>query len=627
MTVTVTNTGSAAGREVVQLYVSAPGKTLPKPALELRGFAKTKTLKPGESETLSFNLTARDLASFDEASSSWRVEAGTYTVKIGASSEDVRLTASFTKARDEKVASVTTLAVDQVKTASGLVQAASDSSPTLRVFRGIPFAAPPVGDLRWKAPQPVESWPGVRPGDKFGPRCMQRAMFGDMEFRSNGMGEDCLYLNVWTPARSGEERLPVLVYFYGGGYRAGDGSEPRYDGASMAGKGIVAVTVNYRLGVFGFLAHPELSQEAPYHASGNYGLLDQNAALRWVQANIAAFGGDPKRVTIAGESAGSISVSAQVASPLSKDLIAGAIMESGSLIGSMTPRPLSEAEPEGVKFATGAGAASIAALRAMTAEQVLELTAKPDSPRFGPVTDGYLLPKEVAAILEAGEQARVPLLGGSNSEEQSARGLLRQDEPTPENYAKAVRALYGDRTEEVLKLYPGSTTEEVLDSAMALAGDRFIGFSTWRFMEGHRKTGGQPVYRYYYSHPRPKFLGGYPAPPAGAGGTTPAAPPPPRGAAHSAEIEYAMGNLATNTHFEWGAADHKLSEVMQGYFANFIKTGNPNGPGLPSWPAYDGKDEFRVMRLDAESRAEPEGTRRERYLFLDPFYVKPGRRP
>ena len=203
---------------------------------------------------------------------------------------------------------------------------------------------------------------------------MQRAMFGDMEFRSNGMGEDCLYLNVWTPARSGEERLPVLVYFYGGGYRAGDGSEPRYDGASMAGKGIVAVTVNYRLGVFGFLAHPELSQEAPYHASGNYGLLDQNAALRWVQANIAAFGGDPKRVTIAGESAGSISVSAQVASPLSKDLIAGAIMESGSLIGSMTPRPLSEAEPEGVKFATGAGATSIAALRALTAEQVLELT-------------------------------------------------------------------------------------------------------------------------------------------------------------------------------------------------------------------------------------------------------------
>jgi para-nitrobenzyl esterase len=513
-------------------------------------------------------------------------------------------------------------AADQVKVQTGLLRAASDSSSAVRVFRGIPYADPPVGDLRWKAPQPPTSWSGVRPADKFGPRCMQRAVFNDMEFRSNGMGEDCLYLNLWTPARSEQERLPVLVYFYGGGYRAGDGSEPRYDGASMAAKGIVALTVNYRLNVFGFLAHPELTNEAPYHASGNYGLLDQNAALRWVQRNVAAFGGDPKRVTIAGESAGSISVSAHVASPLSKDLLAGAIMESGSLIGSMTPRPLSEAEQDGVKFATGAGASSIAALRAITGEKVLELTAAPDTPRFGPTTDGHLLPKEVAAILDADEQARVPLLGGSNSEEQSARGLLRQDEPTPENYAKAVRALYGDRAEEALKLYPGSTSEEVLDSAMALAGDRFIGFSTWRFMEGHRKTAGKPVYRYYYAHPRPKFLGGYPEPPTGAGRASTPAPAPPRGAVHSAEIEYAMGNLGTNSHFEWGPADHKLSEIMQGYFVSFIKTGNPNGSGLPTWPTYDGSDGFQIMRLDVESRAEPEKTR-PRYLFLDPFYVRP----
>jgi para-nitrobenzyl esterase len=502
-------------------------------------------------------------------------------------------------------------AADVVEIASGRVQAAPDSSPRLRVFRGIPFAEPPKGDLRWKAPQPVKAWPGVRPADTFGPRCMQRSVFADMEFRSNGTSEDCLYLNVWTPARSGKDGLPVLVYFFGGGFRAGDGSEPRYDGASMAGKGIVAVTVNYRLGVFGFLAHPELGREAPFRGSGNYGLLDQNAALRWVQRNIAAFGGDPKKVTIAGESAGSISVSAHVASPLSRGLIAGAILESGSLVGSMTPRPLAEAEQLGLQFATGAGASSIAALRAMSAEKVLELTAGPDAPRFGPTTDGYLLPKEVAAILEAGEQAHVPLLGGSNSEEQSARGLLREDAPTPESYAKAVRALYGERAEEVLKLYPGSTTEEVLDSATALAGDRFIGFSTWRFMEGHRKTGGQPVYRYYYAHPRPKFLGGYPP------------PPPPRGAAHSAEIEYALGNLRTNTHFEWGPADLKLSEVMQAYFANFVKTGNPNGPGLPTWPAYESEKGFPVMRLAAESRAEPESTR-ARYLFLEPFYL--GRR-
>jgi para-nitrobenzyl esterase len=512
-------------------------------------------------------------------------------------------------------------AADQVKTANGVVQESADSGSGIRIFKGMPYAQSPVGDLRWKAPQPAKNWSGVRLADNFGPRCMQRPIYADMAFRSNGISEDCLYLNVWTPAKSEKERLPVLVYFFGGGYQAGDGSELRYDGAGMAGKGIVAVTVNYRLSVFGFFAHPELSQEAPYHASGNYGLLDQSAALHWVRQNIAAFGGDPKKVTIAGESAGSISVSALVASPLSKDLIAGAIMESGSLIGAMTPRPLPEVEQDGIKFAAGAGASSIAALRAMTAEQILAATATPTAPRFGPVIDGYLLPKEVPAILEAGEQARIPLLGGSNSEEQSARSILRQDEPTPENYAKAVRGLYGDRAEEVLKLYPGSTPEEVLDSATALASDRFIAFSTWRFMEGHRKTGGKPVYRYYYAHPRPRLILGYSQSPADAARGNAAPAPPARGAAHSAEIEYAMGNLSTNKHFEWGPADYKLSEVMQGCFANFIKTGNPNGQGLPNWPAYQSSGGFQIMRLDVVSRAEPEKGR-ARYLFLDPFYVK-----
>jgi para-nitrobenzyl esterase len=434
------------------------------------------------------------------------------------------------------------------------------------------------------------------------------------------VSEDCLYLNVWTPARSGDERRPVLVYFYGGGFIAGDGSEPRYDGASMAERGIVAVTVNYRLGVLGFLAHPELSREAAYRASGNYGLLDQSAALRWVSQNIAAFGGDPKRVTIAGESAGSISVSGQVASPLSKDRIAGAIMESGSLIGSLSPQPLADAERDGVSFAAGVGVSSVAALRALNAEQVLEAAARPGVPRFRPTIDGYFLPREVPAILEAGEQAHVPLLGGANSEEMSARALLKQEEPTPENYAKAVGGLYGDQADAVLKLYPAATPEEVLDSATALAGDRFIGFSTWRFMEGHRKTSGQPVYRYYYAHPRPKFLGGHPESPAPGGPGAAAPPPAPRGAVHSAEIEYAMGNLATNPHFEWGPADHKVSELVQGYFANFIRTGNPNGPDLPTWPAYGSEDEFQVMRLEVSTRAEPETTR-PRYLFLDPFYV------
>ena len=232
---------------------------------------------------------------------------------------------------------------DRVKTAGGEIEGTGPQANGVREFKGIPFAAPPVGDLRFAAPQPVERWSGVKQTKAFGPRCMQAALFGDMNFRSNGMGEDCLYLNVWTPAKTGREKLPVLVYFFGGGFQAGDGSEPRYDGESMAAKGIVALTVNYRLGVFGFFVHPDLTKASPHHASGNWALLDQNAAVRWVQDNIGAFGGDPKRVTIAGESAGSIAVSAQMASPLSKDLFAGAIGESGSNPG----RPVGGAASRG----------------------------------------------------------------------------------------------------------------------------------------------------------------------------------------------------------------------------------------------------------------------------------------
>lgn len=214
----------------------------------------------------------------------------------------------------------------------------------MKIFKGVPFAAPPVGDLRWKEPQPVVKREGVYKADHFGPRPMQANVFGDMNFRSDSMSEDCLYLNIWTPAETGDEKLPVLVYFYGGGLVAGSGCEPRYAGESMARRGIVSITVNYRLGIFGFLAHPELTKESPNHSSGNYGYLDQNAALKWVKTNISAFGGDPGRITIAGESAGSSSVSAQLCSPLSKDLIAGAIASSGSLLGTLPPAKLAEGE-------------------------------------------------------------------------------------------------------------------------------------------------------------------------------------------------------------------------------------------------------------------------------------------
>src|SRR4051812_8642518 len=260
-----------------------------------------------------------------------------------------------------------------VKIANGTLQGLNESG--IRTFKGIPFAAPPVGDLRWREPQPVKNWEGVRKADKFGPRAMQRAVFGDMNFRSDGVSEDCLYLNVWTPAKSANDKLPVMVYFYGGGFIAGDGSEPRYDGESMARNGIVTITVNYRLTIFGFFSHPGLTKESPHHASGNYGFMDQNAALRWVQQNIAAFGGDPKKVTIAGESAGSYSVSAQMASPLSKNLIAAAIGESGSLLNVVPPPSLNEAEQNGEQFAKAIGASSLAALRAMPAAELLQATA------------------------------------------------------------------------------------------------------------------------------------------------------------------------------------------------------------------------------------------------------------
>jgi para-nitrobenzyl esterase len=462
----------------------------------------------------------------------------------------------------------------------------------LHVYRGIPYAAPPVGELRWREPQPVARWIGVRQAKNFAPRCMQLQVFRPV-FRSDEMSEDCLYLNVWTPAPSPGAKLPVLVYLHGGGFVSGDGSENRYDGASLAARGIVTVTVNYRLGAFGFLALPEAARESPNGTAGNYGLLDQVAALRWVRDNIAQFGGDPAQVTIAGNSAGAISVSAHMASPLSRGLFARAIGESGGAFAPLGPWQRAQAERAAASFASRAGATSLQELRALPAKTLLEASAgKPAVSLFWPHIDGYFLTDVPESVFNTGGQAQVPLLLGSNSQEDHFSTMLGGAAPTPENWRKVVKMTFRDRADEVLDLYPGNDDNEVMLSGTALAGDLFISHSTWRWMDLHRQTGRAPVYFYRYTHPRP------PESDAVQGRDT----QPVLGAVHSAEIEYALGNLKDRRRYAWTAADHEVSRIFSGYVEQFVKTGNPNGRAqrdvsisadsgapspqeLPVWPA------------------------------------------
>ena len=503
----------------------------------------------------------------------------------------------------------------RVRTANGALAGVALRSG-VRVFKGIPFAAPPVRDLRWRPPQPPESWVGVRQADRFANQCMQARIYNDMMFRNAGVSEDCLYVNVWAPATSNVGALPVLFYIYGGGFMAGDGSEPRYDGESMAKRGIVVVTLSHRLGIFGFFSHPELTAESPQHASGNYALMDQTAALRWVKNNIASFGGDPRRVTIAGESAGSFSVSAQMASPLAKDLFAGAIGESGAFFSTTIATPTrSETEQNGVKFGNAVAAPSLKALRALSAAELLEASGRQGLPRFGPNVDGWFFPDVPSAIFAAGKQAKVPLLAGWNSEEMNSRAILPET-PTPENTRALLTRLFGDRATDAMKVFPANTAEEAQQSVTDLAGDRFIGYSTWKWLDVHGRTSGQPVYRYLYARARPPLAS------APSGGAAPAARPT-QGAVHSAEIEYALGNLPLNHAFAWTPDDHKVSATMQAYFENFIKTGNPNGAGLAAWPAggVDANGQVQRMRIDVDTRAEVEP--RARYLFLDEAYSHP----
>jgi para-nitrobenzyl esterase len=500
------------------------------------------------------------------------------------------------------VAATATIAgtADLVKISSGTLEGTVAADPSVRLFKGVPFAAPPVGDLRWKAPQPVAPWPGLRKADEWGNHCMQGLVWDDILPRGKAASEDCLNLNVWTPAKSRDDKLPVYLWFYGGGFAVGASSEPRYDGEYLARQGIVVVEPNYRLGVFGFLAHPELTKESGHGASGNYGLLDQVAALRWVRENIAAFGGDPNNVTIGGESAGSASVGGLMASPLSKGLFHKAIGESGAFFPSpsrsMDAGSLVEAERAGVQFASSVGAASLADLRAKKADELLTATMKANPFLFGPIVDGHFLPAPVPAIYARGEQARVPLLAGWNSSELSSAVAMAQDKPTPAVFADTLRQQFKDHAQAASQLYPASTQEETLQSAADLAGDQFIAYSTWKWIEMQTRTGQVPVYRYQFDRVAPD--------PSGANRF---------GAVHASEIQYAFGTLDSKQ-ANWQPEDRKTSLTMAAYWANFIKTGNPNGPGLASWPEFGKARE--VMHIDAASKAAPE-RHRARYELLD----------
>ena len=524
----------------------------------------------------------------------------------------------------EKKAAEVTL---QVKTQNGILKGFEEDG--VKKFLGVPFAQAPVGELRWKAPQPLQAWEGVREALGFGDDPMQPNVFGDMAFRGPKRSEDCLYLNIWTTATTTADALPVLIYFNGGGLMAGSGSEPRYDGSSIAKEGVIGVTANYREGVFGFFAHPELTEASDYKGSGNYGFLDQVAAIQWVKDNIAAFGGDPAKITIVGESAGSFSVSLLMCSPLSKNNLAGAMLSSGAEVLPYKPASQAEADAAGAELLKKAGIASLADAMAMNADSLQKIL--PPRGMANVVLDGYFMKESADEVFEKGEQAQVPLLAGWNSLEGHPAQSLGGQAPTLQNYKNAMKAQFGDMTDEIFKAYGIETDEDVLSQkGLDLASDLFTGFPTWKVCDYHAKS-GQPVYRYHYMHPRPQvsakmgdMTGGL------AGGVREKTaeekkaqqPDIAPGAVHSADIEYAMGTLDTNEYYDWQEEDYAISKLFLTYYANFCKTGNPNGEGLPQWTAItkDNLDNAPVMKIDVESKEVASPEKENAYRTLEKFY-------
>jgi para-nitrobenzyl esterase len=468
------------------------------------------------------------------------------------------------------VAAIAQAQTPKTSTDSGVVSGVREGG--LSVYKGIPFAAPPVGDLRWRAPAPVAPWTGTRKADAFAPACMQTGVSMPGE-TPPAVSEDCLYLNIWTPAKSdsAHERLPVIVWIYGGGYINGSAAMPLYWGDRLAHKGVLVVTIAYRLGPLGFLAHPELTRESTHHSSGNYGLMDQIAALEWIQRNIAAFGGDPKNVTIAGQSSGAISVSILMASPRAKGLFQRAIGESGGLFEPVQLAPkylLANAERDGEKYVASLGAPTLQELRQVPASQ---LTGNADG-IVHPVIEPYVLPLSPYDAFTSGQQNDVPLLLGSNADE--ARALTDVSQVKAATFASDLEHSFGALPPQLVAAYPYTTDQEAKQARLNLERDLRFGWDMWAWARLQAATGQSSVYYYSFTQKPP-----FPAGSVYEGW----------GASHFAELWYVFNHFDQEP-WRWSEADRRVAEEISSYWANFAKSGNPNGPGLPAWPVFTNTD-------------------------------------
>jgi para-nitrobenzyl esterase len=462
--------------------------------------------------------------------------------------------------------------VNSVKTQAGIISGKTSDDQAVKIFLGVPFAAPPVGDLRWKAPQPVSSWQGVRACITPPASAMQASpkpfMCWSKEFMApeSPLSEDCLYLNVWTAAKSIQEKLPVMVWIHGGAFTGGSGSVPLYNGDGMARKGVVFITINYRLGIFGFFAHPELSAESDLKTSGNYGILDQIAALKWVKENVAAFGGDPKNVTISGQSAGAFSVNMLVVSPMAKGLFNKAIAQSGGMFfkESDPEQSLKAANERGRRLTEKLGIKSIAGFRAISADSVLKIQSQVDI-----VIDNIVIPPFYETFV-AGKQNDVSLISGWNADD----GVSFGPPPTAEQFKVGAKNQYGDKADAYLKYFPANTDAEAAQSRKLISQLRF-GWHNYTWARMQTKYGNGKAYLYLFKRVPPGE--------------------PNYGAFHSAEFGYALHTLKF-----WDRpftdVDYKLEETMSSYWTNFAKTGDPNGEGLPVWPVFkDNKPELIAL--------------------------------